>query len=399
MRNALRLMLYALRFTPYALRLIWPMRYILLTGWTVVLFMMAGFVPRFHNDHKTLEIGAAAPDFQLKGVDDKTYNLASFKNAEVLVIVFTCNHCPTAQAYEDRLIKLTSDYANKSVAVVAINPNDPASLRLDELDFSDLGDSFEEMKIRAKEKKFNFPYLYDGETEIASKAYGPIATPHVFIFDKDRKLRYEGRVDDMENPFKTPTSTDARNAIEALINHREVPVKTTKVFGCSVKWSEKKELVQKAKEAWAKEPVHLNLMNEDSIKSMMKNSSGKLRLIYVWEIQSLPSVQSFPDLISINRMYRDRDFELITVCIDEQSKKDLLLQFLQKQEASNSNYLISTDNKNKITRAINPLWQGEFPYTMLVEPGGEIVYSKEGAVDPAKLKTIIVNNHLIGRYP
>ena len=375
------------------------MRYILLTGWTGVILMLAGFVPRFHYDHKTLEIGAAAPDFQLKGVDDKTYNLASFKNAEVLVIVFTCNHCPTAQAYEDRLIKLTSDYANKSVAVVAINPNDPASLRLDELDFSDLGDSFEEMKIRAKEKKFNFPYLYDGETEIASKAYGPIATPHVFIFDKDRKLRYEGRVDDMENPFKTPTNTDARNAIEALINHREVPVKTTKVFGCSVKWSEKKELVQKAKEAWAKEPVHLNLMNEDSIKSMMKNSSGKLRLIYVWEIQSLPSVQSFPDLISINRMYRDRDFELITVCIDEQSKKDLLLQFLQKQEASNSNYLISTDNKNKITRAINPLWQGEFPYTMLVEPGGEIVYSKEGAVDPAKLKTIIVNNHLIGRYP
>ena len=375
------------------------MRYILLTGWTVVLFMMAGFVPRFHYEHKTLEIGAAAPDFQLKGVDDKTYNLASFKNAEVLLIVFTCNHCPTAQAYEDRLIKLTSDYANKSVAVVAINPNDPASLRLDELDFSDLGDSFEEMKIRAKEKQFNFPYLYDGETETASKAYGPIATPHVFIFDKDRKLRYEGRVDDMENPFKTPTNTDARNAIEALINHREVPVKTTKVFGCSVKWSEKKELVQKAKEAWAKEPVHLNLMNEDSIKSMMKNSSGKLRLIYVWEIQSLPSVQSFPDLISINRMYRDRDFELISICIDQPGNKDSLLHFLQKQEASNSNYLISTDNKNKITRAINPLWQGEFPYTMLVEPGGEIVYSKEGAVDPAKLKTIIVNNHLIGRYP
>jgi len=133
------------------------MRYILLAGCTVVILMLAGFVPRFHHDHKTLEIGAAAPDFQLKGVDDKTYNLASFKNAEVLVIVFTCNHCPTAQAYEDRLIKLTSDYANKSVAVVAINPNDPASLRLDELDFSDLGDSFEEMKIRAKEKNSTSP--------------------------------------------------------------------------------------------------------------------------------------------------------------------------------------------------------------------------------------------------
>ncbi|HLA59619.1 MAG TPA: hypothetical protein VK622_12685, partial [Puia sp.] len=192
--------------------------------------------------------------------------------------------------------------------------------------------------------------------------------------------------------------TDARNAIDALLDHREVPVKTTKVFGCSVKWSEKKELVQKAKDAWAKEPVHLNVMNEDSVKSMMKNPSGKLCLIYVWEIQSAASVNTFPDLISINRMYRDRDFELISVCIDEPGNRDKLLQFLQKQEASNTNYLLSTD-KNKMISAINPLWKGDFPYTMLVEPGGEIVYSKEGAVDPAKLKTIIVNNHLLGRFP
>jgi hypothetical protein len=294
---------------------------------------------------------------------------------------------------------MTSDYANKSVAVVAIMPNDPASLRLDELDFSDLGDSFEDMKIRAGVKKFNFPYLYDGETETVSNAYGPIATPHVFVFDKDRKLRYQGRIDDMENPFKTPTSTDARNAIDALLDHREVPVKTTKVFGCSVKWSEKKELVQKAKEAWAKEPVHLNIINDDAIKSMMKNTSGKLRLVYVWQIQSTASVNAFPDLISINRMYRDRDFELISVCIDVSGNRDKLLQFLQKQEASNTNFLLSTDGRNKITGAINPLWQGEFPYTLLVEPGGEIVYAKEGPVDPANLKTTIVNNHLLGKYP
>jgi thiol-disulfide isomerase/thioredoxin len=375
------------------------MKYILLTGFFGIVLLLAGFVPHPNDEHKTLEIGAAAPDFQLKGVDDKIYNLASFKNAEVLVIVFTCNHCPTAQAYEDRLIKLTSDYANKSVAVVAINPNDPASLRLDELDFSDLGDSFEEMKIRAREKKFNFPYLYDGETETASKAYGPIATPHVFVFDKERKLRYEGRVDDMESPFKTPTSTDTRNAIDALLDHREVPVKTTKVFGCSVKWSEKKGLVQKAKEAWAKEPVHLNPMSEDSIKILMKNPTGKLRLIYLWEIQSVPSVQLFPDLVSINRMYRDRDFEFISICIDEPVSRDKLLEFLKKQEASNTNYFLSTDDENKMIRAMNPSWHGGFPYTLLVEPGGEIAYANEGPVDPSKLKTIIVNNHLLGRYP
>src|SRR4030095_381748 len=102
------------------------------------------------EDQKTLEIGAKAPDFKLPGVDGKTYSLASFKNANILVIVFTCNHCPTAQAYEERIIKLTDDYKNKGVAVVAIMPNDPAAVRLDELGYTDMGDSFKEMKIRAK---------------------------------------------------------------------------------------------------------------------------------------------------------------------------------------------------------------------------------------------------------
>src|SRR4029077_19162832 len=123
------------------------------------------------EDPKTLAIGAPAPDFNLKGVDGKIYSLKSFRNADILVVVFMCNHCPTSQAYEQRMIRLTSDYAMKNVAVVAINPNHPGSVRLDELGYSDLGDSYEEMKIRAKDAGFNFPYLYDGDTEISSRKF------------------------------------------------------------------------------------------------------------------------------------------------------------------------------------------------------------------------------------
>jgi peroxiredoxin len=154
------------------------------------------------NEHPTLAIGSKAPDFNLPGVDGKNYTLESFKDAKILVIAFICNHCPTSQAYEQRLIKLTSDYAEKGVRVVAINPNSPGSLEYYELGWSDVGDSFADMKIRAKEKQFNFPYLYDGDKEIVANQYGPISTPHVFIFDKDRILRYNGRIDDMENPEK-----------------------------------------------------------------------------------------------------------------------------------------------------------------------------------------------------
>ena len=107
------------------------------------------------DEHKTLAIGATAPDFSLKGVDDKIYTLASFKTAKILVIIFTCNHCPTAQAYEDRIIKMTQDYASRGVALLAIMPNDPRSVQLAELGYTDMSDSFEEMKLREKKKHFN----------------------------------------------------------------------------------------------------------------------------------------------------------------------------------------------------------------------------------------------------
>src|SRR5439155_10116491 len=138
-------------------------------------------------------IGSAAPDFDLPGVDGKNHALKDFADAKVLVVVFTCNHCPTAQAYEARIKQLWADYHDKGVALVAINPNDPQAVRLDELGYSDLGDSFEDMKIRAKVKKFTFPYLNDGDTQQTARAYGVLATPHVFMFDPERKLRYVGR--------------------------------------------------------------------------------------------------------------------------------------------------------------------------------------------------------------
>jgi peroxiredoxin len=369
-----------------------------------LLILLSGTFYSFHksklsyDEHPTLAIGSSAPDFNLPAVDGKNYNLAAFKNARLLVIVFTCNHCPTAQAYEDRLIALTNDYKNKAVAVVAIMPNDPTSITLSELDYTDMGDSFDEMKLRAARKQFNFPYLYDGATEETSRKYGPIATPHVFIFDKDRKLRYSGRIDDVEKPGKTPNTTDTRNAIEALLNNKEVPVASTKVFGCSVKWAEKSDWITKAKVAWAKEPVKLDTITAESIKDLIKNTSGKLRLINVWATWCGPCVTEFPEFITMNRMYRKRDFEFISISADDPAKKDKALQFLQQQQASATNYIFNVDDKYKLIEAVDPKWQGALPYTLLVEPGGKIVFSKQGAVDPDELKTMIVDNPLIGRY-
>jgi len=364
-----------------------------------LIFLSAGFIClAFRFDyHKTLEIGAGAPDFSLPAVDGKTYTLESFKAAKVLAIVFMCNHCPTSQAYEERVIKLTSDYAAKGVSVVAINPNNPASLRLDELGYSDVGDSFEEMKVRAKDAHFNFPYLYDGETEITSNKYGPVCTPHIFIFDKDRKLRYQGRIDDMENPKKTPHSQDARNAIDALLAGKEVPVATTKVFGCSIKWAEKSVWIDKAKIQWAKEPVTLDTIDAKGIAGLIKNHSDKLRLINVWATWCGPCVEEFPDFVTMNRMYRDRGFEFVSISADDPEHKDKALKFLQRNQASGPNYIFNTDDKYKLIEAIDPKWEGALPYTILVEPEGKVVYAHQGIIDPDSLKKIIFDDPMIGR--
>jgi peroxiredoxin len=348
-------------------------------------------------DHKTLAIGASAPNFSLQGIDGKTYTLNSFKNANVLMIVFICNHCPTSQAYEDRIIKLTNDYADKGVTVVAINPNNPGSLRLDELGYSDLGDSFAEMKIRAKDAKYNFPYLYDGDTEVTSDKYGPVSTPHVFIFDKERKLRYEGRIDDMENPAKTPHSLDARNAVDALLAGKEVPVAVTKTFGCSIKWKEKNDWIEKAVIQWAKEPVKLDTISAAGITTLVKNQTDKLRLINVWATWCGPCVAEFSDLVTLNHMYRDRGLEFVSISADDPIRTDKALKFLVSKQSSGPNYIYTGDDKYKMIEAVDPKWDGALPYTMLVDPAGKIVYAHQGAIDFDELKKIIFDDPLMGR--
>ena len=125
--------------------------------------------------------------------DPSTWRLLRGRGPRVL---FTCNHCPSAQAAEERIIQLVKDYADRSFQLVAISPNAPSSIRINELGYSVYGDTLEDMKYHAAQRGFNFPYLYDGETQSVSKAYGALATPHIFIFDQDRKLRYSGRIDD-----------------------------------------------------------------------------------------------------------------------------------------------------------------------------------------------------------
>ena len=346
--------------------------------------------------HPTLAIGKKAPDFDLPGIDGKRYTLASFSGAKVLVFVFTANHCPTAQAYEERIEKLHADFAGRGVQFVLVSPNDPLALRLDEQGYSDLGDSLEDMKVRARDRGWTFPYLYDGETEAMSRQYGPVATPHVFVFDAERKLRFVGRVDDGENPAKV-TIHDTRNAIEAVLAGKPVPVETTKVFGCSVKWSDKRPWVKDGYEKWAQEPVTLETIDEAGVRAQVRNEGGKkLRLLNVWATWCGPCVIEFPDLVSLHRIYRGREFEVVTVNADDAAKREKALEFLKTQQASTRNYAFDKGDPYALVEAVDPKWQGALPHTIVVAPGGEVIYRSEGAFDTLKLRKAIVG--WLGRY-
>src|SRR5579871_4954551 len=337
----------------------------------------------------TLPLGAAAPDFRLPGVDGRTYSLANFSKAKLLVVVFTCNHCPTAQYYENRLKQLAADYKDRGVALVAIMPNDPKSVRLDELGWTDLSDSFDEMKTRAAYSHFNFPYLYDGETQAISRKYGPTATPHIFVFDQARKLRYEGRVDDSSR-IALVKRQDARNAIDAVLAGKPIATPKTPTFGCSIKWSSKEEGIAAELAEIEKEPVKLEMVDAAGLKALRKNSTGKVLLVDFWATWCGPCVKQFHDFETMYRMYRHRPFDFVTVATNYPDEKKGVMAELERQHASGRNLLFGTTDNYGLMAAFDPTWNAGVPYSMLIRQDGTVAFQHQGSIDPIELRRIIL---------
>ncbi len=359
-------------------------------------------------DARTLQLGDAAPDFKLLGIDGKTHALADYKSSKLLMVVFLSNHCPYSHASETRLLPLAREFKPLGLDVVAINPNSPDSVRLDELGYSKYNDSYEEMKLYAKESGFPFPYLYDGDTQATAKAYGCLATPHVFLFDQQRRLRYVGRVDDSR--FEDPASVtkhDLRNAVTELLAGKPVTTPRTPVVGCSTKWNHKREDVAKADEKWKAEPVALETIDAAGVAALAKNSSHRLRLINVWATWCAPCVEEFPGFVALSRRLGNRDFELVTISMDDPKMQAQAKKFLERQHAVPSarlkrlladegrgatNFLYTGASADALIAALDPQWPGPLPHTVLIAPGGKVLWRHNGAVDAEVLKNEVLKH-------
>ncbi len=360
------------------------------------------------DDVQELKIGDTAPDFNLLGIDGKKHRLADYKSAKILMIAFISNHCPDSHAAESRMMKLLADYKSKGLVMVAINPNNPDGLSIDELGYSKYNDGFDDMKKYAKDQGFNFPYLYDGDTQAIAKAYGCLATPHVFIFDAERKLRYKGQFDDSRfESIATVKTTDARNAVAVIIAGKPVPVEVTKPHGCSTKWMTKNTLVADKVAKWDSTPVDVELIDTAGVAKLRQNGTKKVRLFNVWSTTCLPCIKEFPELVTTARKFGLRDFEMITISTDDPADIKKAKAFLEKQGAglmdklkptlkaegrTTNSYLYTGADMGELMKVLDPDWPGAIPHTVLVSADGKIVWRHNGPVDGDELRAKILEH-------
>lgn len=354
---------------------------------------------------KVLAIGADLPDFSLPGTDGKTYTPADFKDSKVLCIIFTSNHCPDAVAAAARTEQIHQDYKDKGVALVAVNGNNPGSLTPDELGYSPFGDSFEEMTPFAKDFGWSFPYLYDGEKQAFVTACGGQSTPHVFLFDADRKLRYTGRMDDAGRKSGAVDKSYLRDALDALIAGSAVKEPVTRSFGCSTKWLFKKANVATDQAKWEKRNVTVADLDEETSTKIRSNSPKNLRLVNFWSTTCGPCVKEFPDLVDTGRRFQNRPLEFISISLDTADQRPAVSKFLESRHAATpdstakslkdaglpaSNYQWTGGNPDVMAQAIDPEWSGALPHTVLIAPGGKILWSHTGEVDIVEVRRQIL---------
>jgi peroxiredoxin len=350
-------------------------------------------VERYEALHPTLPIGSTAPDFSVVDSQGKKHQLSDFKDSPILAIVFTCTHCPYAQLYEDRIQQLHDNYAARGVTVIAINPNAALAASPGELAWTDVDDSYENMAIRQKLRHLTYPYFYDGYTQAMAQAYGPKTTPHIFLFDKDRKLQYDGRIDDNMHEAEVKTH-DARIALDEMLAGKPVTTPVTPAFGCSTKWADQIEAKQKAVKDWQAKPVNLEPATADTLKELRANSAGKTLVVAFYSVKCARCSAEFPGLITSYLWYKSRPFDLVTVSTDGPAAQADVQKLLDDQHSAVRNLQFASADASALQQAFaGKTWNTREPYTVVINPDGNLVYEgTKGVDDILRLRRTILAN-------
>ncbi|MGL4402093.1 MAG: redoxin domain-containing protein [Luteolibacter sp.] len=248
----------------------------------------------------------------------------------------------------------------------------------------------------AKDFGWTFPYLYDGEKQQFATACGAQSTPHVFLFDHGRKLRYTGRMDEGRRDAGPVDKSYLREALDAVLSGIEVKEPVTRSFGCSTKWLFKKNNVAADQAAWEKKPVTVEDLDEERSKKLRNNSAKNLRLINFWSTTCGPCVKEFPDLVDTGRRFQNRPVQVLSISLDPADKRPAVAKFLESRHAAlpgpaakslaeegftTNNFHWTGGNPDAMAQAIDPEWSGALPHTVLIAPGGRILWRHSGELD------------------
>lgn len=352
----------------------------------LVLALLVPCVTLAQAPRSPIGVGSQAPSFSLMGTDGVLHNSTEWKN-NVLVVAFLCNHCTESQIYEARLNRLVESYAGKGVAVVAIQSSNPKAFSEKDLAWSDVGEDLVDMKERAAFRKFQFPYLYDGDTGGTALAFGASVAPSIFILDKDRKIRYSGRIDD--DPAEgVHTVHYATAAIDALLANSAVTEPTTTAVGCPLRLGAEAS----TSDTPVPEPVSVALATTIALSSLRHNPTGKLLLVNFYATWCGPCVTEFPDLMTTNRMYRGRQFSFTTVSSNVPAEEPQVLKFLHKMNASTNNLLYGSDDIYAMQDAFDPQLGAAVPVTVLLAPNGDVLFHEQGEIDLMEIRRAILAN-------
>jgi thiol-disulfide isomerase/thioredoxin len=222
-----------------------------------------------------------------------------------------------------------------------------------------------------------------------SQAYGPVATPHIFLFDKDRKLHYEGRIDDSQREANVKKQ-DARAALDAMVAGKPVAVPHTPAFGCSTKWKSKIDSQLKEKQKIEAEPVKVEMVDAEGLKKLRANNTEKVLLVNFWATWCGPCLTEMPDILNTWRMFRRRDFDLVMVAANQPDERAGVMRILNQEHSSTRNLLFGSSDTYALQDAFEKSWQGGVPFTMVIAPGGKVLFQQQGEIDVLALRRIIL---------
>ena len=333
--------------------------------------------------------GEKYPSFTLEGTDGKQYHHNQFKDKEFVCIILYSNHCKISQSFEGLIKEISEHLDSENSMLLLVSPNNEYALLPDELAYSDVGDSLKEMRIRSKERNFEFPYLYDGVKQSIPNQLSAKSTPHAFLFNKTRSLVYSGRIGDYNDPDNLEKS-DLYQTYRIARNHTHIKQVITKVHGTAIKTKEDIFIANEVRRRYSEESVKVRPINQQTLKFFLKYNLGKTTLFYLWSAKDQNSRENLLILSEIYKIFRKRGLKLFTINIDKDLKETKLQ--LEKAQLSASNFILPGNEISPLVRYIPNNTTRVTPLTLLFSKEQQTLFSKIGSIDSLILKRLILKD-------